>query len=438
MLVDDPGAGKTATTLTAIDTIGLKALVVAPAFVSLTVWEKEATKWTPELKVFTLTGKSRIERIRLLAFGFDVYVINYELIKWLHDTYTNYGDGLPFFPVVVLDEIHMVKNSQGKTNKRLQYFTDKASHVWGLTGTPIGRSVEDVYGQARMIGADQRLARNVTAFRRKWFTAKNPGNFFQWEPREGAEEEIMEVLKPYMLRSELQSYESKNYAEIDVDVPLNALLMKQYRGLKKDLMTELGDRTLSVANVAVATGKLSQFTGGTVLWQPPLEQRRAGDEPIPLLVHNFKENACMELIASLQGKPVLLSYHYDHEQILLCKALSKTDLEYSTLTGVKGRRAQSIVDQFNRGEINVLLVQPQSAGHGLNLQFACHHMIIYSMASFWSQAAWVQFIGRLARPGQKHTVRVHKMLCPRTIDSVIDDVCHGRVKLNEDFMEYMK
>jgi SNF2 family DNA or RNA helicase len=430
ILVDDPGAGKTATMLTAIRKLlsdndyRWKALVVAPKFVSLTVWEQEAHKWTPDLVVRVLGRFNSQERGELLQdTSVDLYIINYEIVRWLTQ-YLKHHQGTDF-EIVVLDEITRVKNSQGKTNKRLQLITERAEHVWGLTGTPIGKNLLDVFGQAVVLGIGDVLARNITAYKRKYFFSTDLYGF-KWQEQDGAKEEIYKALKPFMLRSETQAYESRNYTEIDVALPMPEEAWVAYKDVRDELYTELGGAELVIANAAVATGKLTQVTGGNVY------VKIDDGDPVPIYVHDFKLRACIELIESLQGKPCILSYHYRHELERIKETLERKEIVYATLD------TPNAVELFNEGEFEVLLVHPASAAHGLNLQEGGHHMIIYSMASFWSQEVWRQFIGRMARPGQKHTVRVYKLLCERTIDTVIDKVCHGRIEANDNLLEAMK
>jgi hypothetical protein len=92
----DMGLGKTAITLTSIAHL-LNAgflrgtLIVAPIRVIRLVWRQEALKWshTHHLK-FSMVAGTKDQRTRALMQKADVYLINYENLKWLADTLTTY------------------------------------------------------------------------------------------------------------------------------------------------------------------------------------------------------------------------------------------------------------------------------------------------------------------------------------------------------------
>ena len=76
---------------------------------------------------------------------------------------------------------------------------------------------------------------------------------------------------------------------------------------------------------------------------------------------------------------------------------------------------------WNAGELPLLAVQPQSAGHGLNLQKTAHHVCFLTEPE--SAGLYNQVVGRLARTGQKNTVFVHTIYARNTVDV---DRCSSR------------
>ncbi|MDC9031748.1 helicase-related protein, partial [Pseudomonas aeruginosa] len=71
----------------------------------------------------------------------------------------------------------------------------------------------------------------------------------------------------------------------------------------------------------------------------------------------------------------------------------------------------------NDGKIKMLLVHPQSAGHGLNLQRGGRHIAFFDIP--WSLELYLQLIGRLARQGQKYVVYVHHLVAKGTLDEAV-------------------
>lgn len=100
------GGGKTAVTLTALDTLSLvedvyPALVLAPLRVARSVWVDEVRKWqhTQHLRVVVVTG-SAAEREAALKVPADIYCCNYDNLSWLVDHYK----GKWPFKTVIADE----------------------------------------------------------------------------------------------------------------------------------------------------------------------------------------------------------------------------------------------------------------------------------------------------------------------------------------------
>lgn len=61
------------------------------------------------------------------------------------------------------------------------------------------------------------------------------------------------------------------------------------------------------------------------------------------------------------------------------------------------------IQKWNRGDLGYLLLQPSSAGHGLNLQKGGHIAIWYSLPN-WNLELYQQANARIYRQGQKEKV----------------------------------
>ena len=110
MLWLDMGLGKTIITLTSLThllTTGFLrgVIVVAPIRVIRLVWRQEAAKWehTRHLR-FSMVAGTRDQRTRALMRPADVYMTNYENLKWLAETLQTYfigkGRPMPFNGIV--------------------------------------------------------------------------------------------------------------------------------------------------------------------------------------------------------------------------------------------------------------------------------------------------------------------------------------------------
>ena len=90
-------------------------------------------------------------------------------------------------------------------------------------------------------------------------------------------------------------------------------------------------------------------------------------------VHRAKLDAFTELIESLQGKPVLVFYNYQHDRERILKALEPLKLKVRVLKNADDQ------DAWNRHEVDVLLTHPASSAYGLNLQEGGNHVIWFGL-----------------------------------------------------------
>ena len=77
-----------------------------------------------------------------------------------------------------------------------------------------------------------------------------------------------------------------------------------------------------------------------------------------------------------------------------------------------------MIKKWNNGNIPIMLIQPASAGHGLNLQFGGHDLIWYTLP-FWDLEQYLQTNARLYRNGQRYAVNIWHILTKGTIDARI-------------------
>ncbi len=156
ILADDMGLGKTLQALAAIP-VGangkrLPTVVVCPAVAKL-VWQREAAKFAPDLKVTVLTGKGSF---RWPVAG-EAVVTNFEIMppveKRGDDKFATLDPqveaAMPDGLVLIVDEAHKVKNwaAQRTQSMRAVSFACRKRHgrVFLLTGTPLTNDPTETY-----------------------------------------------------------------------------------------------------------------------------------------------------------------------------------------------------------------------------------------------------------------------------------------------------
>lgn len=400
---------KTVITLSAIRDLMLdncevsKALVIAPLRVARDTWPAEAGKWDhlEDIDVSVIVGDKKT-RIAALNHPAMVYVINRENVKFLVEYYEK--NGLRWdFDAVIIDELSSFKNHQSQRFKWLRKVRPFVKRMIGLTGTPTSNGLMDLWAEIGILDGGERLGRFIGRYREAYFKAgsMNPqtGVVFQYVPRPGAEEQIYGKIADITISMKAMDYlhmpdcvPAWHYVEMDKKE------RKLYDMLRKDLIIPLKDADIDAANAASLTGKLLQMANGAVY-----DENSAVRE-----IHQRKLEKLEDLIEAANGQSVLVAYWFKHDRQRIVEHLSSM--------GYKPRDIKESKDirDWNGGNIQVALIHPASAGHGLNIQSGGHILIWFGLT--WSLELYQQTNARLWRQGQTDVVTIHHIITKGTVD----------------------
>lgn len=397
----DMGLGKTVTTLTAIRDLMYDAfevqrvLVVAPLRVARDTWPEEIRKWDhlKDLTCSVVVG-TVAERRRALQKKADIYIVNRENLAWL------YQNSCLDFDMVVLDELSSFKNAQSKRFKAMKAMRPKVKRIVGLTGTPSGNGLMDLWAEFRLLDMGERLGKYISQYRSLYFKPdkRNGMVVFSYKPLPGAEEVIYHQIADITVSMKASDYlEMPDLVSVTKAVTLSEKEKKRYDELKKSLVLELPEGEITVANAASLTMKLSQMANGAIYT----------DDKNVVSIHDRKLDALEDLVESANGKPVLVAYWFKHDKECIQKRMEARELKES----------KDFAD-WNAGKIPVALIHPASAGHGLNLQQGGSILIWFGLT--WSLELYQQTNSRLWRQGQQsRTVIIQHIVARGTIDERI-------------------
>lgn len=400
----DMGLGKTVTTLTAIrdlmyDAFEVKrVLVVAPLRVARDTWPDELRKWNhlKELTCSVVVG-TVAERRRALQQDADIYIVNRENLAWL------YENSRLDFDMVVLDELSSFKNHQSKRFRAMKAMRPKVKRIVGLTGTPTGNGLMDLWAEFRILDMGERLGRYISQYRNLYFKPdkRNGMVVYSYKPLPGAEEAIYHQISDITMSMKATDYlEMPELVSVTKEVRLSETEKKRYDELKKSLVLELPGGEVTSANAASLTLKLSQMANGAIYT----------DDKNVVNIHDRKLEALEDLVESANGKSVLVAYWFKHDKDRIRERMEAREL----------KEPQDFAD-WNAGKIPVALIHPASAGHGLNLQKGGSILIWFGLT--WSLELYQQTNARLWRQGQADkTVIIQHIVAKDTIDERILNV----------------
>lgn len=412
LLFLDMGLGKTSICLMAIKELMYrefsitKVLVVAPLRVARDTWPAEVRKWeeVSGLRVSVLIGTSK-EREAAIQKNADIYTINRENLKWLVDYLESHRKKWPF-DMVILDELSSFKNPKSLRFKALRRVRPYIKRIVGLTGTPASNGLMDLWTEVAAVDGGKRLGRFIGNYRATYFTPDrmNPytGIVYSYSLRPGAEEEIYDRISDITISMKAKDYlHMPEAVMVKHEVTMDKTERNVYEKLKEELVTTVKGEEITASNAAVLSGKLLQLASGAIY----------SDDGKIMNIHEKKLDMLSDLVEQANGKSVLVAYWFKHDHERIMKRL--TDEGYHP----RDLKTSKDIEDWNKGVIEVGLISPASAGHGLNLQEGGHILIWYSM--IWSLEMYQQTNHRLDRQGQKEVVSIHHIITKGTVDEEV-------------------
>lgn len=396
--------------------------MIAPKKVAEGTWTREKDKWdhTRILRVSPVLG-SQAKRIRALNTPADLYIINRENVCWLVDYYRNSWP----FDMVVVDESSSFKSHSAKRFKALAGVSGKIDRMVELTGTPSPNGLEDLWSQVYLLDGGERLGKRYTQFRERYFQPDRrgaDGMVYSYAAKPGTEQSILDKISDICISMKAEDYlQLPDITYHEIPVELDAKAEKAYRELERKMVLELPEEEeISVTSAAALSNKLLQLANGAVY-----DEDRSVHE-----VHGCKIEAFLELVESLQRKPVLVFYNFQHDRERILKALSGSGLRVRELKTTRDE------DDWNAGQIDVLLTHPASSAYGLNLQQGGNHVVWFGLT--WNYELYTQANKRLHRQGQTEKVIIHHLVCTGTRDEDVMRALEKKDDVQNWVMESLK
>lgn len=467
----DPGLGKTVIALTAIvdwfrwGVCNRPVLVVAPIKVCEAVWRQEALKWTHtrHLRFGLLRGNER-DRAFTLARAFnessqtrytDVILINPELLKWL----IKYLRGKwEFFDALIIDDVPLkdpksqqfkvmsnygvrtgiqdalgfaIRDENGKVIRIPPHRFKRAAK---MTGTPSTAGLHNVWAPNYLMDHGARLFPDYNTFEGRFFhkAQEVADHIFKvdinaeeaearplYVARDQAPERIHELIADITIELNAEDYGvlPKTIGDASKgEVPLTHLhrvelpgaLRADYDRLEKEAVLELEKDVLMAQNGGAKSMMCWQIANGFVYSTDDFGRKEAR------ILHDEKLHKMVELIDRLNTN-MLIPYWFKEDFARITARLQKEGMAFATF---KKGQTERIIDQFKGGYTPILLIHPQSAGHGLDgLQFGAHTLLWYTW--LWSLEKYLQTNARLARGGQSQVVGIHHIMTTKTTDELM-------------------
>lgn len=406
LLSDDVGLGKTIQVLAAIETVArvknkTNILVVCPAALTL-MWGEAVREWFGDRCSVVQMKDVGSSPVRLDAVGVRVVVCSYNFLQKATNVERLRRCR---WSVIVADEAHRCKTFTSKTCQGMVRLVDgHQGYLWMLTATPATRSGSDYYIYARLLGGE---TKEYVGFCHEYCEMRT--NRFTRKPEfVGLKETKRPLLKEYFKSFTL-------------------------RRKKSEVLKELPERLYTHIPVEVSAELVAESAGVN---PEQLAQAMESGRPLPgnmaklmRAIGLAKVEAAVEYITDLAQPVVVFAVHTDVVEQVMTRC-SQAGLSCGRITGADSvEDKQSVVDAFQRGELNVVVCNIRAAGVGITLTRASH--LLFVELSF-SPADMEQAEGRVDRIGQKAgCINIIKLVGEKTLDRA----CLGTVRYKNKFMK---
>ncbi len=397
------------------------SLVVAPASV-LSVWEDEARKHQPGLKVCVLKGSvtQRVAQLRAgYVAGVEVFVLNYEATWRMEETLLE----IPW-KCMVLDESTKIKSRTAKQSKTCVKLGKHVPRRYILTGTPIPNSPLELFTQFFFIDPAV-LGHQFYAFRDRYAIMGGYQGYqvVSWKNLT----ELMGKINGHsyrVLKKDCLDLPEKTYTSVRLDLEEDQQVA--YKQLAEELVTEVEDKQVTAAVLVTKLMKLREILAGWV---------KADDGTIKVFKKQAKLDALEDLIEALPPTGKMVIWCIFHEEMrlvsnLLTKLGHANGVGYVMLSGETpmGTRGE-LVKQFQENpDCRFFVGQQKAGGLGITLTAAAYCVF---MTNDYSPETRLQAEDRLHRIGQTNKVTYYDLVCKSTVDVTVVATLRRKQRLSD-------
>jgi SNF2 family DNA or RNA helicase len=416
-LADDMGLGKTVQMLAleaheraartdAGERRGPTLLVCPMSLVG--TWQREAARFTPDLRVLAHHGPGRRHGEALAAA-----IAEADLVVTTYATAARDGDELAAvaWRRLVLDEAQAIKNSRATHARAVRRFD--AEHRVALTGTPVENRLSELWSIMDVLNPG--LLGTADSFRHRYAIPVE---------RHGDTEAaglLRRVTRPYLLRRLKTDPTIIDDLPDKIEVTQHYRLTREqaslYRTVVDDMLEKIED-TEGIerrGNVLAAMAKLKQVCNH------PAQLLHDGS---PVGRRSGKIIRLEEILTEIldEGDRVLCFTQFtEFGQLLVPHLSARFDTDVAFLHGgTPKKRRDEMVTRFQAGEgPPIMLLSLKAGGTGLTLTAANH---VIHLDRWWNPAVENQATDRAFRIGQRRNVQVRKFVCPGTVEERIDEL----------------
>lgn len=394
-LLSDMGTGKTASMLWAADYLmkqGIirRALVLAPLSCLNRVWADEIFQCLPH-RTWTILHATRDKRKYLTNTAkTDFLILNHDGMGVIAEELVRRGD----VDLIILDEASVYRNARTERFRTIRkVILATGARLWLATGTPTPQAPTDAWALARLVNPE----RTPTSFTRFREATMYKATAFKWRPRNCAKAVVRGVMQPAIRHRKEDCMDLPPVLRTQREVVLSKEQGKTFEQIRKQMIAESKGERITAINAATRLLKLLQICCGSVY----TDEGNVADLDMTDRLTVLRE------VIDASAHKVIVYVPFRHAITRVQKELTRVNITNGVVHGgVAQKDRDLIIQRFQHAEDpKVLIAQPRTASHGLNL--TCADTIVW-FGPVFSAEAYQQANERMARPGQdKNMTIVH-------------------------------
>jgi len=349
---------------------------------------------------------------------------------------------------IICDESHCLKNTDSKYFRACESLG--AAHKWGVTGTPVNTSLNDLKGQLKMIGLED-VGPMFNVFQNDMAVHFSNNRKRRYHDRDIKAGNFLFTMRNILIRHSLkqQGTLSNTYImslppkeEIVINIPFAKTERRQYEKLEADAQTyyknikgggvDIGKQYLKLKSaliplrVACSGGfmdkKLDKSDNPELKSKDPTlkVKVKVKDESIADIAFKSKFHKLLQELKRIRtDEPTSKSLVFSQFKSTLSwmkQELPKHGFQFKTISGdmTMTQRAKALREFQHDPPTTVFLLSIRAGAVGINLTQANY---VFIMEPATNPALEAQAIGRIYRLGQRKSVRVIKLYIENSIET---------------------
>ncbi|HQF12568.1 MAG TPA: DEAD/DEAH box helicase [Thermogutta sp.] len=398
ILADEMGTGKTVQVCVALSLLVRlgrirRILIVCPKTV-ITVWTTHLRDWAPEIVVHSFDDFYS-PRVAVNDTRAHAWVTSYPRMGMQADAVIYWGTK---WDVVVLDEVHEIRNSNTKKYRNLQIITSRARYRWGLSGTPLQNRLEELTNIFQIVVPELKLRAETLQLN-----------------------QVREKIRPWMRRvtrkAALPDLPPKE--RVEIWLKLDPEQVREYEFFAGNAARQM------------PIGAAQMFTH---IWQVLMHLKR---------ICNFASNShsspktqkLVELVEQItrRGEKVVVFTQFRHYGVdRIAPHLRRFGLAVIHGGCSDAERSWAVQQFQNNPQCRALLGTVQTMGFGLTLT-AANHVIHFD--HWWNPAVAWQAEDRVYRIGQTRPVTVYEFWMKGTVEERVRQILEEKGLLHQEVIE---